>query len=101
MADVVVVFWRDIPAQVIVRSGRKCERRQLSDRFQEAIDMAAMRGGAAGTDAYLDEWRRAAAEPCGDDLAAEADRIAGTFEAAFDKPRLKNLADNGGWARPN
>lgn len=100
MADTVVVYWRDIPAQVIVRAGRRSERRQLSGRFQEAIDMAAMRGGAAGTDAYLEEWRRADPEPCGDDLAAEADRLSAGLEAEYDKDRLKTLIANGGWATP-
>ena len=68
----VVVYWRDIPAQVIVKAGRKAAKRQLADRFQEAIDRAAMRAGLTGTDAYLEAWRRAEPVPCGDDLEAEA-----------------------------
>ena len=38
--------------------GRSAARAQLSERFQEAIDAAAMRAGLIGTDAYLEEWRR-------------------------------------------
>ena len=59
MADKIVVFWRDIPAQVIVKQGRKSAKRELSLRFTEAIDMCAMRTGAAETDDYLAEWRKA------------------------------------------
>ena len=59
MANLVVTYWRDIPSQVSVKSGRKEEKRMLSERFQEAIDMAAMRGEASGTDEYLADWRRA------------------------------------------
>lgn len=58
MASLTVVYWRDIPAQVIAKQGRKSVRKMLSDRFQEAVDRAAMRSGAAGTDDYLEDWRR-------------------------------------------
>ena len=70
MADRVIVYWRDIPAQVIVKAGRKPAKRELPERFAQAIDAAAMRDGASDTDAYLAEWRRGAPEPCGDDLEA-------------------------------
>ena len=73
MAERIVVYWRDIPAQVIVKAGRKAAKRELPERFIQAIDACAMRTGARDTDAYLAEWRRGAPEPCGDDLEAEAD----------------------------
>ena len=47
MADLIIVYWRDIPAQVIVKKGRQNAKRELQLRFTEAIDMAAMRSGAA------------------------------------------------------
>ena len=72
MGQLVVVYWRDIPSQVTVKVGRAQEKRMLSERFQEAIDMAAMRDGAASTDDYLADWRRAEPVPCGDDAAASA-----------------------------
>ena len=58
MVDVTVVYWRDIPAQVIVGKGRRGTKIQLSERFEQAIDRAAMKSGAAGTDDYLAEWRK-------------------------------------------
>lgn len=96
MADLIVVYWRDIPAQVIVKKGRQTAKRELSLRFTEAIDMAAMRSGAAETDAYLAEWRRADPAPVGDDLEAEADKAMGELEAAYDRERLVALAKAGG-----
>jgi hypothetical protein len=57
----VLIYWRDIPAQVIVQRGRKREKAQLSQRFQKAIDRAAMRAGKGSSDAYLSEWRRESA----------------------------------------
>lgn len=96
MADLIVVYWRDIPAQVIVKKGRQTAKRELSLRFTEAIDMAAMRSGAGDTDAYLAEWRKAAPLSVGDDLEAEADKAMAEIEAAFDRDRLVALAKNGG-----
>jgi len=96
MANLVITYWRDIPSAVSVKAGRKEEKRMLADRFQEAIDMAAMRGGASDTDAYLDDWRRAEPVAVGDDLAAEADKAKGDLEARFTQDILKTLIANGG-----
>ena len=96
MASLVITYWRDLPSQVTVRQGRREEKRMLSARFQEAIDMAAMRAGASDSDAYLADWRRGEPTPCGDDLAAEADRVVAEIEAAHDKARLKAIIANGG-----
>ena len=93
-----IVYWRDIPAQVKVRAGRVRAAKPLSDRFQVAIDQAAMRTGASGTDAYLAEWW--ASEPCerDGDPDALAAQIVAEIEAAYPPERLTSLADNGGRA---
>ncbi len=91
MAELVIVRWRAIPAQVLVRAGRRTARRQLSDRFQEAIDRAAMRAKLTGTDAYLGEWARDPPLPCGEDLEAEAQAAADRLEAAYDATALRAL----------
>ena len=96
MAQLIVVYWRDIPAQVIVKRGRLTAKRQLAERFEQAIDRAAMRANLRDTDSYLAEWRRAAAVECGDDLEAEAATAAERLEAEFDDARLKQLVDKGG-----
>ena len=96
MADLIVVYWRDIPAQVIVKKGRQNAKRELPIAFTEAIDMAAMRSGAAETDAYLAEWRKADPVPVSDDLEAEADKAVAEFEAAYDRERLVALVKAGG-----
>ncbi len=96
--ELTVIRWRDIPAQVTARAGargRSGARVQLSERFQEAIDEAALRAGLFGTDEYLAEWRRDT-RPCGDDLEAEARAEAERLEAAFGDERLRELARAGG-----
>lgn len=96
MAELVILYWRDIPAQVIAKAGRKSAKAQLSRRFTEAIDSAAMRAGLTNSDAYLSEWRRGDPAPCADDLhAVVAETVAG-IETAYDAERLKHLVAAGG-----
>ncbi len=96
MANLTVVYWRDIPAQVIVKAGRKAAKRELPLRFTEAIDMAAMKVGAADTDAYLSEWRRAEPVSVSDDLESEAEAAMTRIEAEYPKERLVALVKQGG-----
>jgi len=98
MADVTIVYWRDMPAQVIVGKGRRGSKQPLPERFEQAIDRAAMKVGAKDSDAYLSEWRKAApyeVEGAADEVArAEAARI----DREYDQDRLKALIENDGWA---
>ena len=101
MADRIIVYWRDIPAQVIVKKRRNAAKRELPLRFTEAIDMCAMRVGARDSDAYLAEWRKGDPEPVGDDLEAEADKAATALEAEYTQDRLKALIKAEGFERDN
>ena len=98
MANLTILYWRDIPSQVIVRSGRNSAKRELSEPFIRAIDAAAMRAQASDANAYLAEWRRAEPTPCGDDLEAEASAAAARLEAEYDTHRLAELAKREGRA---
>ena len=98
MPDVTVVFWRDIPAQVIVGKGRRGAKKQLAERFEQAIDRAAMKSGADQTDDYLAEWRKADPYPVDGEAADVADAEAQRLETEYDTDRLKQLIDNNGWA---
>ena len=46
MAEVTIVYWRDIPAQVIVGKGRRGAKHPLPERFEQAIVRCAMKVGA-------------------------------------------------------
>ena len=100
MAQMITLYWRDIPAQVIAERGRGRKREQakieLHRRFAIAIDAAAMRDGADSTDDYLAEWRRGEPVECGEDLEAEAASRAAALEAEYPAKRVKSLVDNGG-----
>ena len=96
MAQLIVTYWRDMPAQVTVKAGRKNARRQLPERFEKAIDAAAMRGGLDGSDDYLAEWRKADPIEVGDDLEAEADKAAKDIDTTYTPERLRALIANEG-----
>lgn len=98
MSDITVVYWRDIPAQVIVGKGRRGAKLQLSERFEQAIDRAAMKSGAAGTDEYLAEWRKDVVGTAEGDPADIAKTKAEEIEAFYDKSRLMALIENHGRA---
>jgi len=98
MPDVTIVYWRDIPAQVIVGKGRRAAKVQLSERFEQAIDRAAMKDGAAGSDDYLAGFRKAAPYPVEGDQAEIATAEALRLETEYDKARILTLIENGGRA---
>ncbi|UYV39105.1 virulence factor [Rhodobacteraceae bacterium D3-12] len=98
MPDVTIVYWRDIPAQVIVGKGRRGSKMPLPERFEQAIDRAAMKVGAQDTDAYLAEWRKAPPYSVQGEPDEIASREAARLDAEFDQEKIKALIANDGWA---
>ena len=96
MAKLQIIYWRDIPAQIIVSAGRNKARRQLDVRFEKAIDRAAIRAKLHGTDDYLEQWRRSAPVDCGDDLEAAAERAAGRIEHDYPEDRVERIVRSNG-----
>ncbi len=92
-----VIWWRDIPAQVVAKDGRRSAKAMLHRRFQVAIDRAAVRSGRKEMNAYVAEWRREG-RPCGDDLEAQVKAETARLEAEYPNDRLKRLYENGGLA---
>ena len=99
MPDVTIVFWRDIPAQVIVGKGRRGSKAALPERFEQAIDRCAMKIGAKDADAYLAEWRKAAAYEVDGEPDAIAASEAARIDVEYDNERLKTLINAEGWAQ--
>ena len=95
MGQLVTIWWRDIPLQVIAREGRRTEKRILDKRFQFAVDKAAMNAGKKSYGAYIEEMRRAERD-CGPDIEAEADAEVARLEATYDKTVLHALIKSGG-----
>lgn len=98
MADLTIVYWRDIPAQVIVGKGRRGAKVQLPERFEQAIDRAAMKLGATDTDAYLAEWRKEVVGSVEGDAQEAANAEAARLDAEYNQDRIKTLIANEGRA---
>ena len=98
MAKKIIIYWRDIPSQVMAQKGRKRHKVFLSERFQEAIDRAAMRAGKGSSEAYIAEWRRESSQCPDEDLdgmvKAEAERL----ESEYTDDRLLELIRSHGSA---
>ncbi|MEZ5340393.1 MAG: virulence factor [Acidimicrobiales bacterium] len=99
-AQLITIWWRDIPAQVNAQHGRSREKRILDDRFQVAIDRAAMVAGITTTDAYVQEWRRTTV-PLTGDLVDAVDTEVARLDDVYDAARLKILVEAGGVAAPD
>jgi len=97
MASLTVIWWRDIPAQVLARDGRRSSKVVLHPRFQVAIDKAASRAGKRAYGEYIEEWHKIA-RGCGDDLEGEVNAEVERLEAEYDKHRLAELIQSGGVA---
>ena len=97
MPKMTVIWWRDIPAQVTARDGRRQSKIVLHPRFQVAIDKAAEKAGRKSMDDYIAEWRKEQRD-CGDDLEQAANDEAARLEAGYTKERLAKLVASGGVA---
>jgi hypothetical protein len=85
MAQYQILYWHDIPVQVKAKVGRERISKPLSDRFQKAIDHAAMAANLVGSDEYTDMFRWS--EPRERDGSAEAvaTAVAAELEARYGK----------------
>ena len=95
MAKQTIIFWRDIPSQVIVKHGRTTSKSQLNERFMKAIDKAAMRAGRQGSTEYLEDWRREI-ETCQGDPQKIVENTAADLEKQYTDEILKTLVKNKG-----
>jgi hypothetical protein len=93
MAEYQITYWRDFPSMVVVREGDETVKVSLANRFQEAIDEAAMRVGAADADAYLDGWIRSDWMPATGDATEVAERISSELENKLDAAALQEMLD--------
>ena len=96
MAKSTIIYWRDIPSQVVVKQGRISAKAQLSKRFMEAIDKAAMRAGRQGSKEYLEDWRRVI-NACQGDIKTVANTIAKELEQMHPDDILQAMVKNKGF----
>ena len=97
MGKLSIIFWRDIPAQVNIQVGKKYQKQQLSDRFQKAIDKAAMQSNTFDSDSYLAQWRRGPNIECSDNLKFELKKFINNLESEYTEKKLIALSKSGGF----
>lgn len=94
--EIVVIYWRDIPAQVNGQAGRSRHQVVLPAKFQRAIDRAKRKAHIVTAHEDVAQWRRVST-PSSGDVAAEADALAAAIEAEYSRDRLGLLAFAGGF----
>jgi Virulence factor len=99
LPELTVIYWRDIPVQVTAKDGTRTARRLLPDRFEKAVDAAAMQAGLVGSDEYLEHYRNERRE-CGADLESEVAAEAARLEEAISAQALRQLIRSGGTSVP-
>jgi hypothetical protein len=87
-----ILYWQDIPSVVEARDASGAHKIELSTRFQELIDHVAMRKKLAGTDAYLEHWRKGRPARRDGDAQSVAQATADEIEARFEQIRGEELA---------
>jgi hypothetical protein len=94
--ELIVIYWRDIPAQVNAQEGRDRHQVVLGGKFQRAIDRAKRKAKIYTADEEVAQWRRES-RPITGDLASEAKAAADAIEHEYRRDRLGLLAYYGGW----
>lgn len=94
-----IIYWRDIPAQGILRAGRKKFGIALSTRFEQAIDRCAMITGLKESTDYLAQWRRSPGEIWRGttELPAALEEVRAMLEAQYPDERLHLLIKQQGF----
>ncbi len=94
--ELIVIYWRDIPAQVNAQEGRDRPQVVLGGKFQRAVDRAKRKAGIYTADEDIAQWRRESRTISGD-LATEAQAAADAIDLEYTRDRLGLLAYYGGW----
>jgi len=92
MAEYQITYWQEIPSLVTAREGRRNRASvELSQRFQAAIDEAAMRAGMTGTDDYIQQWRRSEWIDQEGTPEEVAGAVAAEIEQTFTPERIREI----------
>ena len=90
MAKLKVVYWRDIPSQVVIREGRRSTRLRLPPRFMKAIERAAYRLKKKQQDALFEPWRDVT-QPFNGDIREQAQQLVQQLEQHYTEDLLETL----------
>jgi hypothetical protein len=96
VAQLKIVYWRDIPGQVVIREGRRSTRLRLPARFMHAIERAAYRLKKKQQDALFEPWHDVAQPLDGEDIRAQARQLVQHLESHYTDEVLESLIRSSG-----
>ena len=96
MENLIIVYWRDIPAQIIIGKGRGAKKVALNSRFEHAIDRCAMKVGAKDADSYISEWHKKVIGKITRNEDSILQKVT-MIETTYSPERVKRIIDNDGW----
>ena len=96
MAKVTILYWQDIPSVVEARDTEGIHKELLSERFQELIDLIAMKKKLAGTDDYLMQWTKGKPYQVEGSAKEVAASVKEELEARYKEIRKEELTKAGG-----
>jgi hypothetical protein len=91
MARYQIMYWKDIPSQIKAEDDSGTAKMMLADRFQQAIDAAAMADGSTGTDAYLEGWAWGKKQDRPGSAQEVVDVLVAEIEAEYTQDRLREI----------
>jgi hypothetical protein len=90
VAKLKIVYWNDIPGQIVVREGRRSTRIRLSPRFMKAIERASYRLKKQNKDAFFDPWHDVD-QPFDGDIREQAKILLRQLEEQYSEAVLDKL----------
>ncbi|HMR63421.1 MAG TPA: virulence factor [Anaerolineae bacterium] len=94
MAKYQIMSWHDIPSQLKATDENGTVKRMLPDRFQQAIDSAAIAAGKSDSEAYLDGWQWSRRQERPGSAEAVVEALLAELDAAYPKERLRQMILN-------
>lgn len=90
MGKLKIVYWRDIPGQVVIREGRRSTRLRLPPRFMKAIERAGYRLRKQQQDALFEPWHDVT-QPYDGDINEQAENLIRQLEQQYTEEVLETL----------
>jgi hypothetical protein len=94
MIEYQITYWQDIPSMIVFKDESDTTKSILSNRFQEAIDEAAMRIGAVDSDAYLAGWKKGDWIKQEGSISEVSEKIVNELEEKYPQEKLLEILAN-------
>jgi len=94
MIEYQITYWQQIPSMVVFKNESETTKSILANRFQEAIDEAAMRIGAVDSDAYLAGWNKGEWIKQEGNLSEVSEKIVSELEEQYPQEKILEILAN-------